>query len=110
MSLSKRIRTLEPEDWEVLADAVRLLERPSFAARVAEYAGKPVGQLLDSLPNFATRRVKTAVTAAMFQSLRVALLSLDQEAEGKPSSWLPKLMVGVTGGLGGMFGLATLAV
>jgi len=110
MNLIDGSSALEPEDREVLAQAVRLLERPSFAARVAEMAGKPIGQFLDSLPRAATGKVRDAVTTAMLRSLKVAVATLDGESQGTPSSWMPKLMAGVTGGLGGMFGLATLAL
>ncbi|HYM00214.1 MAG TPA: EcsC family protein [Blastocatellia bacterium] len=110
MNSLERSDALAPQDREDLTRAVWLLERPSFAARVAEFAGRPVGQFLDSLPKFATERVRNAVTAAMLKSLKVALTTLDDDSSAQPSSWMPKLLAGATGGLGGMFGLATLAL
>jgi len=110
MSPSQSLLTLDQEDQQLLAQAVSLLERPSFAARVAELAGKPVDAFLDSMPQRATNKVREAVTAAMLQSLKLALSSLKETRHSSPSGWMPKLVVGVTGVIGGMFGLTTLAI
>ncbi len=89
-----------------LEEAVALLERQSFAIRLANYAGSPFNKLVDAIPgvNAAVRRT---VHEAMLKSLEVAVDSLEEEKH-PPSSWLPKAMTGFTGGLGGLFGMAAL--
>jgi hypothetical protein len=109
MSVSLRPRTLDPADQKALARAVSLLEQPSLAARLADIAGQPIGKFLNYLPNIATNKVRDIVTASMLQSLKVAMSTLD-ERRGRPSGWQPKLMAGITGGVGGLFGFASLAV
>jgi hypothetical protein len=110
MNLSQRHQTMDVDDQEILARAMQLLERPSFAARMADLAGQPIEQVLKYLPSAATDRVRLAVTAALMQSLKVAIRTLGQQGQGSPSGWLPKVMVGITGGIGGLFGFATMAV
>lgn len=101
-------------DQLALARAVELLERPSFAARVADMAGEPIGQLLKILPRAATDKIRDVVTATMLQGLKVALSTLDtrpQEpsaSQSAPSSWAPNLVAALTGGAGGFFGLVAL--
>ena len=98
-----------PAHLEELARAVLLLERPGLAARLAEQAGRPVNRILQSLPRAANERLQAAVQLAIMNCLKLAIGSLDPQAPAKaPSTWLPKLMTGLTGGLGGIFGLAAL--
>jgi hypothetical protein len=103
--------TLEAEDQLALARAVELLERPSFAARVADMAGEPIGQLLKVLPRAANDKIRDVVTATMLQGLKVALSSLDtrpQQPSSSPSTWAPNIVAALTGGAGGFFGLLAL--
>jgi len=89
-----------------LEQAVKLLETQNFAVRLAEYAGRPFNRALGLVPmaNVTLRRV---VHKAVMQSLELAVDSLEEEAH-PPSTWLPKAMTGLTGGIGGLFGLAAL--
>jgi hypothetical protein len=110
MNLAEPPPRLEQADQEALVRAVRLIEQPGFAARVAEMAGEPIGQILNALPKFATARFTTIVTAAVLQSLKIAISTLGEPSKGAPSAWIPKMMAGVTGGVGGLFGFASLAI
>jgi hypothetical protein len=86
--------------------AVDLLESQSFAVRIAEYAGRPFSHALGLVP-MANGTLRRVVHSAIMRSLELAVDSLEEEAH-PPSLWLPKAMTGLTGGIGGLFGLAAL--
>lgn len=91
-----------------LEQAVRLLESQNFAMRLAEFAGKPINQALDLVPN-ANASLRRVAHKAIMQCLEVAVDLLEEEVH-PPSTWLPKAMTGLTGGLGGLFGVLALPV
>jgi hypothetical protein len=99
-----------PAHLEQLAQAVLLLERPGLAARLAEQAGKPLNRIIRFLPHSANDRLQAAVKLAIMNCLKLAIgsMNLQVPAPAAGSTWLPKIMTGLTGGLGGMLGLAAL--
>jgi len=100
---------LPPEEREALIGAVAQLERPNFVARLAHYAGTPVDAAIKYLPGAVSRPIKNVVREAMFRCLDAAINSLD-EAEPPPPDWAGKLITGVTGGIGGFFGVYALPI
>lgn len=101
---------LLPADHADLVRAIDALERPSLAARLADYAGQPVNRLMRFMPRVASPALKRAVAAALDRCLRAAIQSLDDDPSPASPSWLPTAITGVTGGLSGVFGIAALAV
>jgi hypothetical protein len=99
---------LTAEHQRDLAAAVSNLEHLPLAARLANYAGQPVNRLTQLLPNRLGNSFRTAVRVAIFKCLEVAIASLDSPDGQRPSDWGPKVMTGITGGVGGFFGLAGL--
>ena len=99
---------LTPNDLETLRLAVERLERPTLAARVADYAGQPVNAATKHLPKAIGHRLRSAVRTAIYQCLEVAIASLEPGETGPPLNWTPKLLTGLTGGIGGVFGLVGL--
>jgi hypothetical protein len=97
-------------ELEALARAVRLIERPSLAARLAERAGQPVNRIMGYLPRFLHDRIYAVVKLAIWNCLKVALDTLPEQQEGPPSTLASKLITGLTGGVGGVFGLAALPI
>ena len=100
---------LSPADQTALAAAVRRLESPSFAGRLAALAGKPVGFLQRALPAAASTAVAKATKHALDRALDVALFSL----RNKRLTGGRKLHSGLactSGAIGGAFGLPALAV
>src|ERR1700748_147655 len=98
-----------PADREALAAAVRRLESPSLAGRLAALAGKPVGFMQRALPAAASTAVAKMAKRALERALDVALYSLrNRRFRGgrKLHSWLAC----TSGAIGGAFGLAALAV
>ena len=100
---------LSPADHEALAVAVRLLEQPSFAGRLAALAGKPVGLVQRALPAAASTAVASATKRALERALEVALFSLKNRRLGGGRK-LHSGLACASGALGGAFGLPALAV
>src|SRR5215472_3679351 len=96
-------------DREALAAAVRWLESPSLAGRLAALAGKPVGLVQWALPATASTAVAKLTKNALERALDVALFSL----RNRRITGGRKLHSGLactSGAIGGAFGLMALAV
>jgi hypothetical protein len=96
-------------DLTALTEAVRRLENPSLAGRLAALAGKPVGLVQRALPTAASTAVAKIAKHALEHSLGVALFSLRNRrlAGGRK---LHSGLACTSGAIGGAFGLAALAV
>jgi hypothetical protein len=100
---------LPPADQRVLWRAVTALETGSFVARVSDLTGEPITKALRRLPKPVTRQINRAVQAALNKALDVALHEFHSPLP-EPGAIGFKIITGVTGGVSGFFGLATLAV
>lgn len=98
---------LTTEDCEALADARRRLSGPGLAVRLADALGTPVEALARVLPERLRERLDRAVEKAMQRALGAALSSL----RPLPSAMRThRLLGGVSGAVGGFFGLPALAL
>ncbi len=97
-------------DQRALAEAIVALEKQSFAAKIADYAGQPIARIFKAMPKAANAKIQEAVNLAMLQCLKVAVKSLDGKPAGEPRILMPKLMSGLAGGLSGFVGFAALPV
>jgi hypothetical protein len=97
------------EDVDDLRRAKRLLSNTSVLARFANAVGVPLEKLVTMLPRAATDAVLVTVDRALEAALGVAIRSLRAHTVPR-SEVLHKLAVGITGGVGGAFGLAAIAV
>jgi hypothetical protein len=96
-------------DREVLATAVRRLESPGLAGRLASAAGKPVALVQRVLPASASTAVARLATHALERALVVALFSLrDRRITGGRK--FHSGLACTSGAIGGAFGLVALAV
>jgi hypothetical protein len=100
---------LSAADREALAAAVRRLESPSLAGRLAALAGKPVGLIQRALPAAASTAVATVARHALEHALEVALFSL-KNRRLKGGRKLHSGLACTSGAIGGAFGLPALAV
>jgi len=100
---------LSAADQEALAAAVRRLESPSLAGRLAARAGKPVGLIQRALPAAASTAVATVARHALEHALEVALFSL-KNRRLKGGRKLHSGLACTSGAIGGAFGLPALAV
>ena len=99
---------LSPVDQEALETAVRALEHQSLAMRLAKLVGRPVELLVQANPGPAREAVFRLTQAALKTSLRLALsprLPVMPDESGRRH----KMLVAVSGAVGGSFGLASLA-
>jgi hypothetical protein len=101
---------LAAEDRAALERAVRRLENPSFAARLANRSGRPINRVLARLPRMANDRFARLVRSAIMRGLTVAIESLEEENPPPPAPLFSSVVAGVTGGLSGLFGMASLPV
>ena len=101
--------SLSDSDREALAAAVRRLENPSLAGRLAAVAGKPVGLVQRALPATASAAVGRLAKQALERALEVALFSLRNRSLGG-GRILHSGLACTSGAIGGAFGLAALAV
>jgi EcsC protein family len=100
---------LSPGDLESLDTAVRLLEFPTFASRVAEAIGTPVRLALDRIPSGSSRLIVAATHAAVNRAFSVALSTMDAP-RFRPSQRMHMLASVATGLVGGAFGLPALFI
>jgi hypothetical protein len=100
---------MTPEDSAALARAVQSLERPGFAARLANMAGKPVELIGGVLPATVQHTISTATTKALQSALKVALRTMQVGPQGR-SRLVHKVLATASGAAGGAFGLATLPI
>ena len=97
-------------DDTALKQAVKSLENPNFAARLADYAGIPVNRMLGILPKVANNQLGALVRSAVMKSLDVAIDTLEDEPPPTPAIWFSSFLAGVTGGVSGLVGFAALPV
>lgn len=100
---------LSEADCGALATAVRRLEQPSLAGRLAAIAGKPIGLVQRALPAAAATLVARATKQALERAFDVALFSLGNRrlAGGRK---LHSGLACTSGAIGGAFGLAAVAI
>ncbi|HEU0229338.1 MAG TPA: EcsC family protein [Burkholderiaceae bacterium] len=101
---------LSPVDLDSLRNARELLENPGLAARMTNLIGAPVELGLKWLPEGWRSKISDITQAALRKATDAAIVTLDDRpGEGSSNHW-HKLGAAVSGGVGGFFGLAGLAV
>jgi hypothetical protein len=102
---------LTGEETADLKRAIACLEGASFAQRLTDAIGRPVGALSRGLPVSARLVVAHASRAALRAGLALALRTIDPRRSPKSSSnRAHKLAAAASGAIGGAFGLAALPV
>lgn len=106
MAVDKRMREV---DLKLLAQAAQRLETTNLAARISHLLGMPIEKALSALPGHWSTIVSRITRTALEKALDGALYSL-KPISRKPFNKTHKLLAGVSGALGGSFGIAALAV
>jgi EcsC protein family len=101
---------LTPADHAALTIAVKHLESPNFAAKLADYAGAPVGRIMSMLPKALNRQVSGMVREAVMKGLDVAVDTLEENPPPTPAIRFSSFLAGVGGALSGLFGFGALAI
>src|SRR6202522_680680 len=99
---------LTPKETEDLRQAVACLEGASFAQRLTDAVGRPVGMLSRAMPQTARRVIAHVSEPALRSALKLALRTLDLNASTKPANRAHKLAAAASGAVGGALGLAAL--
>lgn len=97
-------------DLAALRQAVEYLEKPTFAIRAANMIGAPIEKLLDRLPEAAQSAIRVAAQRAIEKAFEVARSTLSDSRPIRQSDARHKLACGISGALGGMWGLSALAL
>ncbi|MGD0813757.1 MAG: EcsC family protein [Verrucomicrobiota bacterium] len=103
----------EPFTADELRDLRRaklLLENRSFALKLSDLFGLPINAGFALLPKRWSRKINRAAQAALFKALEVAVATTGKKVGKSPSNRWHKVLAGASGGVGGAFGLAGLAV
>jgi hypothetical protein len=101
---------LTPKETEDLRQAVACLEGASFAQRLTDAVGRPVGMLSRAMPQTARRVIAHVSETALRGALKLALRTLDLNVSAKPANRAHKLAAAASGAVGGALGLAALPV
>jgi hypothetical protein len=99
---------LTPKETEDLRQAVACLEGASFAQRLTDAVGRPVGMLSRAMPPSARRVIAHVSETALRGALKLALRTLDLNASAKPANRAHKIAAAASGAVGGALGLAAL--
>ena len=102
--------TIEEKGLKDLRRAVELLENPSFMARLTDFVGQPVEKFVNFLPNQVSEKIQDVVKAVLSKLLNLSVKTMDKDFDGRASTITHKLATGVSGAIGGAFGLPALAV
>ncbi len=103
-------RILTTEELNALRRAKWVLENPSLAIRLANGVGLPIEKGFAMLPSGWTQTVHRSVHLALNKTLMIAVKSLRHDNPLPSSDRLHRGIVGVSGAVGGIFGLPSLPV
>ena len=102
--------TIPTEDRNELQLAKNLLENPGLAAKATNLLGAPIEKGFELLPDSWSKNVGEVTRTALLKAADAAIFTLkDVPGERSSNAW-HKLGVAVSGGVGGFFGLAAVAV
>jgi hypothetical protein len=107
MTLEEARAILSPTHRRALRSAFLILERPDFAARLGDFAGRPVHQALRAAPRAVETGLTRAVEAALRRALNLAIRSLADEPRRNGASLA---LAGAGGAVSGFFGAGALAI
>lgn len=96
-------------DLAVLATAAQQLESSSIATSLSNIIGMPIEKAMSALPGHWSNVVSKITKKALEKALDAALYSL-KDVRTKPKNKIHKLLVGMSGAVGGSFGIAALAI
>lgn len=98
------------QDLSDLKKAVSLLESPTLTARINNMIGSPIEYLVEKLPDAVQGQISSVVRAALFKSAELALWSMKNSPGQGASTKSHKFFAAISGAVGGLGGIATIAV
>jgi hypothetical protein len=97
-------------DKKELQEARNLLEDPGFAIKITNLIGMPIEKGIEKLPKRWSDKIGEMTKAALFKASEAAIFTIKDIPGEKSSNPWHKLGVMAIGGVGGLFGIAALAV
>lgn len=107
-SLSEAV--MQQNDIARLGEAVRLLENPSWTARITDLIGMPIEWGMAQLPKRASQAISNATTKAIGKALEVAVDAMKKEHHGPHKKWWHRGAAALSGGVGGFYSLPGLVI
>jgi hypothetical protein len=101
---------LPPSHQKALQRAVMNLENQDFAARLADYAGRPIARAMRLMPKAANDRINKIVETAILNALNIAIRSIEPQSKRPPARRTASLLAGISGGVSGFVGIAALPI
>ena len=100
----------EPTDVNDLKKAKLLLENPGVAAKLTHFLGAPIEKGFKLLPANWSGKIGELTQTALSRAVETAVFTMNAHPGEKASNRWHKMAVATTGGIGGFFGLAALAM
>jgi hypothetical protein len=97
------------KDSRDLTKAVCALEKNSLIKNLSEFTGRPIEEMLAKVPKPIKKQIERSVEQLTFKCLDLAIKSLENELETNRNRF-DSLYTGIVGGLGGIFGMASLPI
>lgn len=97
-------------DRQELQVAKNLLENPGLAVRMTDFIGAPIEKGLELLPDNWNDNISEVTQAALLKASEAAVFTMKDIPGEESSNLWHKLGVAASGGVGGFFGLAAIAV
>lgn len=101
---------LAEKDRRALRRAVAYLEKTGWLMRLTDLIGQPIEALLNFLPKVISHNLDGFVSSMLSRLLGLAVRSLGRDVTRGPASTRYKLTSGISGAIGGAFGLPALAL
>jgi len=101
---------MEKRDYDDLTTAVNLLEKPGLSIRLINLIGYPIEGVIQALPRRIGQAIGNTAAKAVGAAFYAALSTMDKKSHGRPFRWTHRVMVFVSGAVGGFFGLPGLIV
>lgn len=102
--------SFQQQDLNDLKKAKMLLENPGLAAKITNLLASPIEKGFKLLPDKWNVKVSEVTRAALFKAVHAAVFTMNDAPGEEASNIWHKIAVAATGGIGGFFGLAALAV
>lgn len=101
---------LSESDRKELQSAKNLLENPGIAIKITNIIGIPIEKGIEKLPLTWSRKIGEITKKALLKASEAAIFTIkDKPGENSSNTW-HKAGVALSGGVGGFFGIAALAI
>ncbi|MFK7828114.1 MAG: EcsC family protein [Oligoflexales bacterium] len=112
------MKALDQVEMDFIEEAFAFLENDSLVLKLSRLVGKPIEAAQQALPQKVQKLVSTTVQDSLLFSLKTMLKTVPQDSKNsenfikasKKTKSLHTLLAGVSGGVGGFFGVIALPV